>query len=173
MQSGMAPETERAYLEEMVAIFDAALPARPTGWLGPGLTETFETPRLLRQLGFEYLLDWVCDDQPFSLTIPGMISVPYSADVNDLALEFGGTRLGAEYETIVMDHFEGLLEASATTGMVMALPIHPFIVGQPGRLKFLRRILRAICSTEGVWVCTSDDIARHYLTSGLSTPTLA
>lgn len=165
MQSGMKLEEERTFLNDMISTLDAALPSRPKGWLGPGLTETFETPGLLREFGFTYLLDWCCDDQPFALNVPGMISVPYSIDVNDIALALGGTHTGEEYERIVMDQFEGLLADSADTGMVMALPIHTFIVGQPYRFKYLARVLREICSTEGVWVCTSDDIAEHYLAS--------
>ena len=79
----MNVDEEQRYLQEMVEIFDGALPSRPKGWLGPGGSETFETPRLLREIGFTYLLDWCCDDQPFPLTIPGMISVPYSCELND------------------------------------------------------------------------------------------
>jgi allantoinase len=163
MQTGMELEAERKYLAEMCDVFDASLPSRPTGWLGPGLTETMDTPQLLRDLGFEYLLDWCCDDQPFSLDLPGMISVPYSIDVNDIALHLNGVFTGPDYETIVIDQFEGLLADSEKTGMVMALPLHTFIVGQPYRFKYLARILRTICSTPEVWVCTSDDIARHYI----------
>jgi allantoinase len=39
----------------------------PRGWLGPGLTETWETPDLLVEAGCEYVCDWVLDDQPVSL----------------------------------------------------------------------------------------------------------
>ena len=40
---------------------------RPRGWLGPGLTETWETPDLLVEAGYEYVCDWVLDDQPVVL----------------------------------------------------------------------------------------------------------
>src|SRR5262249_10732265 len=32
---------------------------RPRGWLGPGLTETWETPDLLSEAGYDYVCDWV------------------------------------------------------------------------------------------------------------------
>ncbi len=38
---------------------------RPRGWLGPGLTETWETPDLLKEEGYDYVADWVLDDQPY------------------------------------------------------------------------------------------------------------
>ena len=39
----------------------------PRGWLGPGLTETWETPDLLVEEGYEYVCDWVLDDEPVML----------------------------------------------------------------------------------------------------------
>ncbi len=37
-----------------------------------------ETPKILKDLGLSYVLDWCADDQPFPLNVPGMISVPYA-----------------------------------------------------------------------------------------------
>ena len=164
MQSGMPLDQEKQFLDEMFATLDATLPARPKGWLGPGLSETDATPRLLADGGLRYLLDWCCDDQPFPTNIPGLLSVPYAVDVNDYGLFMSNPSLpGPDYERIVLDQFEQLLRDSASTGRVMALPLHTFIIGQPFRAKYLARMLRTITSTPEVWVCTSDDIAEHYL----------
>jgi len=173
MESGMELEFETQYLADMCSVFDGSLPSRPTGWLGPGLSETWNTPRLLQKLGFTYLLDWCCDDQPFSLDLPGMISVPYHLDTNDIALALKGNFTGASYEQMVLDQFEVLLEESAKTALVMALPLHTFVVGQPWLSKYLLRALKTICSTPEVWVCTSDDIAQHYIASTAAAKELA
>lgn len=165
MHTGFAPGEEEPFLAEMFATLDASLPARPKGWLGPGLTETFATPQLLADAGFTYLLDWCCDDQPFTLNIPGMLSVPYSLDVNDIAMHMNRGFSGPEYEQMVMDQFEVLLEESMTDGRVMALPLHTFIVGQPHRFKYFAKVLRRIAAVDEVWLCTSEDIADHYLST--------
>jgi allantoinase len=163
LQASLTPEQEPEFLAEMFATLDASLPARPRGWLGSGLSETFATPQLLAEAGLSYLLDWCCDDQPFPLNVPGLLSVPYSLTVNDYQLFMGTPSLsGPDYERIVLDQFEQLLEDSSTAGRVMALPLHTFIVGQPYRFKYLARVLRTITSTPDVWLCTSDDIAEHY-----------
>jgi peptidoglycan/xylan/chitin deacetylase (PgdA/CDA1 family) len=162
-ESGMPVEEEKAYLKEMIATLDALLPARPKGWLGPGLSETFDTPGLLREYGFTYLLDWCCDDQPFAFAKHELVSVPYSLEVNDIGMWGKSLLTGPDYEGMVLDQFEVLLEDAQKTGMVMALPIHTFVVGQPHLFKYLRRVLREICNHPDVWVCTSDDIAAHYL----------
>jgi peptidoglycan/xylan/chitin deacetylase (PgdA/CDA1 family) len=161
--SGMSLEEERKHLAEMIDVYDSTLPARPKGWLGPGLTETTATPRLLAEAGFTYLLDWCADDQPFPLNVPGMLSIPYALEVNDFTMFMTGPGLtGADYERIVLDQFEQLLADAATTGRVMALPLHTFITGQPHRAKYLARALRTIVNTPEVWVCTSDELAQYY-----------
>ena len=34
------------------------------GWLGPGLQATFDTPDILKELGFDYVCEWCIDDTP-------------------------------------------------------------------------------------------------------------
>lgn len=169
IQGGMAPADEQVFLDEMFATLDSALPARPKGWLGSALNETFETPRMLAAAGITYLLDWCADDQPFALNIPGMLSVPYSIDINDYVLYMSNPALtGQDYERIVLDQFEQLLEDSQEAGRVLALPLHPFISGQPYRARALKRVLQTIEATDEVWICTSDELAEHYAATQLS-----
>ena len=56
-------------LSDVVDTIEAATGQRPRGWLGPGLTETFNTPQLLGELSLSYVLDWTSDDQPFPLGV--------------------------------------------------------------------------------------------------------
>jgi peptidoglycan/xylan/chitin deacetylase (PgdA/CDA1 family) len=164
LHTGMDREQERAFLSEMHATISEATGKRPKGWLGPVLTETFETPALLAELGCTYLLDWCNDDQPYPLNVPGMISVPYSVDVNDITLYLGRNLPGDEYVRMVVDALDQLIEDSTPdSGRVMGLPIHPFIVNQPSRHRYLARALEEIAARDEVWITTSDDIADHYL----------
>jgi peptidoglycan/xylan/chitin deacetylase (PgdA/CDA1 family) len=50
----------------------------PRGWLGPGLVETWDTPDILSEEGYEYVCDWVLDDQPVVLKTRArpLVSVP-------------------------------------------------------------------------------------------------
>ncbi|TCK26003.1 polysaccharide deacetylase family protein [Pseudonocardia endophytica] len=160
--SGMDGAKEAAHLDAVFADLDAALLSRPTGWLGPGLAATAATPHLLAERGVRYVLDWCCDDQPFAMDVPGLWSVPYSLELNDLNLFLPGPGpSGPDYERLVLDQFEQLLADSATTGRVLALPLHTFIAGQPHRAKYVARVIRQIAATPEVWVCTSDDVAAH------------
>ncbi|AHH98004.1 polysaccharide deacetylase family protein [Kutzneria viridogrisea] len=162
LHADMSVEQERAYLAEVVGTIERATGRRPRGWMGPGLTETFQTPALLAELGLDYVLDWCNDDQPYPLTVPGMLSVPYSIEVNDISLFVGKSLSGPEFVRIVKDQFDQLYADSADSGRVMALALHPFVVGQPFRHKYLDQALEHIANHPGVWLTTSDEIAAHY-----------
>jgi allantoinase len=92
-----------------------------------------------------------------------MISVPYSIEMNDVSLFVGKSLSGADFAQMVMDQFDVLYEEGAHSARVMCLALHPFIVNQPFRHKYLERALEYIVGHEGVWRTTSDEIADWYL----------
>ncbi|MFA6112740.1 MAG: polysaccharide deacetylase family protein [Sphingomonas sp.] len=165
LHHGFSQDEEKAVLEEVVETIAAATGRRPQGWMGPGLTETFETPRLLRELGLSYVLDWCADDQPFALAEPGMYSVPYAVELNDIMLLVAKGFTGEAFYQAIVDQFDQLYAESAESGKVMALALHPFVAGQPFRHPYLARALAYIAGHDGVWLTTSDAIADHYIAS--------
>lgn len=161
LHAGLDADAERRALTDIVDTIATATGQRPRGWMGPALTETYRTPELLAELGLEYVLDWTNDDQPYRLRVPGMLSVPYSVELNDLGL-FGKGTSGPEFVRIVRDQYEQLRADSAGSGRVMALALHPFVSGQPFRAKYVDEALAYLAAQPDVWLTTSDDIARHY-----------
>jgi allantoinase len=162
LHSAIEVDEERKRLDQMITDLKAA-GLRPRGWLGSALSETFQTARLLSELGFQYVLDWCNDDQPYPLAVEGMISVPYSIELNDLTAFVEHRVSGADFVQMVRDQLEQLLHDSRSSGRVMALAVHPFIVGQPFRHRYLVEALEYICRRDGVWLTTSDAIADHYM----------
>ncbi len=162
LHTDMPVDEERATLTEIVETIEKATGQRPRGWMGPGLTETFHTPELLAGLGLSYVLDWTSDDQPFALNVPGMLSVPYTVELNDLGIFTANGHTGPEFLQMFTDHFDQIYADSATSGRVMALALHPFVIGQPSRTKYLDQALAYVAAHSGVWLTTSDDIAEHY-----------
>ncbi|MEV6334490.1 polysaccharide deacetylase family protein [Nocardia vinacea] len=155
-QADMSIDDERAYLTDIVETIERATGRRPRGWMGPALTETFHTPELLAELGLDYVLDWTNDDQPYRLNVPGVLSVPYSVELNDNSLFLGTGLRGADFVQIVKDQLDRLCEES---GRVMALALHPFVIGQAFRIKYLEQALDYVANHPGVWLATSDEIA--------------
>jgi allantoinase len=162
LQAGMPADDEHVYLASVMESIERATGSRPRGWLGPGLTETLQTPRLLAELGLSYVLDWTNDDQPYWLNVPGMLSVPYSVELNDLGLFTMRGFTGPQFLQTVKDQFDQLYADSAGNGRVMALALHPFVSGQPFRARYLDQALEYITGHTGVWLTTSDEIAAHF-----------
>jgi allantoinase len=160
-QSYGSLEAERAAWTEMVEVITAATGRPPRGWLGPGLSESFETLDLLAGLGLDYVCDWVADDQPFHLkTKTGrMISVPYAVDgLNDIRMR-GEAFTGHDYFDLIVDQFDQLYSEGEQHPRVMCIALHPHISGQPFRARNLARALDYVAGHDRVWLATSDEIA--------------
>jgi len=161
LHTGLEPAEEREVLTEIVGTIESVTGRRPKGWMGPALTETANTPALLAELGLSYVLDWTNDDQPYELNVPGMLSVPYTVELNDLGLFLRGLT-GPDFLQMVKDQYDVLRADAEHSGRVMALALHPFVIGQPFRAKYLDLALEYITSQPDVWLTTSDEIATHY-----------
>jgi allantoinase len=133
---------------------------KPRGWLGPGLTETWDTPDILHEAGYDYLCDWVLDDQPTVLKTRGgtITNVPYTQECNDVAMMLIQHHKGSEYRDRALDQFEQLHEDSRDGARVMALVLHPYIMGAPHRLKYFKQVLETIRHKEGVVFWTGEQI---------------
>jgi peptidoglycan/xylan/chitin deacetylase (PgdA/CDA1 family) len=158
-------EDERAAIRQVRDTITDHTGTTPKGWLGPGLAESFQTPDLLAQEGFDYCCDWSGDDQPLPMRVNGgrMLAMPYHNGVNDQRLVARANFTGPEYEQAVRDQFDALYAAAGSGGgLVMGLPIHPPNVGLPFRLRYFDQAVKYICSHDDVWVTTSGEIADWY-----------
>jgi peptidoglycan/xylan/chitin deacetylase (PgdA/CDA1 family) len=147
------------------ATITAAEGVPPRGWLSPWIAETRTTPDLLAEAGYGYTLNWCADDQPIWLgTRAGrLLAVPYPQEVNDIPA-IAVRKDGAEQfaEMIIADFEERLAQVADGIPQVMGVALHPYIVGQPYRLRALRRALKCICAArDQVWVTTAGAIADH------------
>ena len=140
---------------------------RPVGWLGAGIEETWNSLDYLIDAGAPYGADWICDDQPYLMDVGGrrIVSTPYSFETNDINFIYRKFE-PAVFERMIRDQFDTLYREGAETGRVMAICLHPWVVGMPHRIGYLDSALEYICRHEGVWKATDAEIARHYLDSG-------
>ena len=115
----------------------------PRGWMGSGAYETAHTPDLLKELGYRYLMDWPMDDQPVWLrTRAGpLLSVPYPIELNDSQAIVHRKQGAAEFCDMIVDQFDEMIEQCARHPLVMNVSVHPYVFGQPFRLRRLRAAL--------------------------------
>ena len=125
---------------------------RPIGWLGPGLTQTLDTPEHLARAGVKYIGDWVYDDEPTVIkTAAGpLVTLPYSVETNDIPMMVVQHHEGQYWRQKCADTFDRLYEEGATRPRVMAIAIHPYISGQPFRIKYLEQVYEHINAHAGV-----------------------
>ena len=156
---------EREDIAKTTAIIHKFTGQKPRGWLGPGLTETWETPDVLAEEGYDYVCDWVLDDQPVVLKTRGgtIVNVPYTQECNDVAMMLIQHHSAAEYKNRAIDQFEQLYADAWQSARIMALVVHPYIMGVPHRLRYFREALEHIQSRPGVLFWTGEQILDWYV----------
>ena len=168
-QGDMDEPAEAALIAEATATITAHEGAPPAGWLGPWISESAVTPDLLKEAGYRYLLDWCHDDQPtwFTTRAGPILSVPYPQEINDIPMIVARQLDGAAFADMIIDDFEERLSQSARQSIVMGIALHPYLVGQPYRMRHLRRAFTHLAARTGdnVWVTTAGAIARHFAES--------
>ncbi|MDE2604694.1 MAG: polysaccharide deacetylase family protein [Burkholderiales bacterium] len=124
----------------------------PAGWLSPWISESVRTPDLLVECGYGYTLNWCHDDQPVPMRTRGgqpLWSIPYPQELNDIPAMMARLMSGAEFADMVVDQFDEMLRQSEGQPLVMGIALHPYIVGQPHRLRHLRRALQHLAAHGG------------------------
>jgi peptidoglycan/xylan/chitin deacetylase (PgdA/CDA1 family) len=151
-----------------VAKIEQITGSKPRGWLGSGLQETWNTLDYLAASGIDYVCDWVNDDQPYLMDVGAgrMVSLPYSTEINDLPAFHRFFRSVEDFEAMIRRQFDTLYREGAESGRVMAIALHPFVIGMPHRIWALESGLDYIAGHDDVWFATGREIVDHYLASG-------
>jgi len=158
-------EDQKQAIRDTVAEIEGFTGKKPRGWESPGLTETYETIDYLKEAGIEYVADWVLDDQPCTIkTAHGpMVSVPYTVEMNDIAMMVVQHHQAKEFETRCLDHFDCLYREGRERAKVMAIAMHPYISGVPHRFKYVETVFRRIAKQKGVLFWHGARILDWYL----------
>ncbi len=140
------------------------------GWLSPWISESLATPDLLAETGYGYTLNWCHDDQPTPMRTRGgqpLWAVPYPQELNDIPMIVARQMDGKDFAQMIIDQLDEMLEqtqAPNSAPLVMGIALHPYIVGQPYRLRHLRRALQHVAAARDrcqVWMSTPGEIFRH------------
>jgi len=164
-QDVLSEEDERRLISEATSAIKTFTGSQPCGWLGPYLTQTRVTLDLLREAGYRYVMDWPADDQPFWMkTRAGpILSVPYTIEVNDSPAMVFRQQGPIDFERMMIDQFDEMLLQSKKWPLVYSIVLHPFVIGQPFRLRALRRALNHITACrDAVWITTTGRVASYY-----------
>lgn len=157
-------EDQAAMINRSMDILENFAGKRPVGWLGPGLTQTLDTPEHLVAAGVKYIGDWVYDDEPTVIkTAKGpLVTLPYTVELNDIPMMIVQHHESDYLYKRTIDQFERLYEEGKHRAKILALAIHPYISGQPHRIKYLEAIYDHV-NREGVVHWNGEQILDWYL----------
>jgi len=159
LTSQMGADQERAIIQWTTDTFERVLGKRPRGWLGPDSGESAQTPQLLADAGYDHLLDWPNDDQPYLFqTTPPLVSIPNQMEWDDVTALWLRKVPTPRYPDLVGEAAEAL---AAEGGRSFMLSLHPWVIGQPQRMRYLRAALDRLCAVENTWSATASEIADH------------
>lgn len=161
-------EDQRAMIGSVLDRLETFTGTRPRGWLGPGLTETYETPDLLAEAGVQYVGDWVYDDEPTTIrTAHGpLVTLPYTVELNDIPIAMVQHHHGDVFLKRAIDQFDRLYAEGAERAKILSFAIHPYITGVPHRIKYLEAFLAYAQARSGVAFWTGDQILDWYRAAG-------
>ncbi len=165
-QSVLPEAEERALIAEATAAIARHEGAPPRGWLSPWIAESRATPDLLAEAGYRYTLNWCADDQPIWMATRAgrLLAVPYPQEANDIPAIVVRKDGAEQFTELLVQDFEERLRQVGRDGIpqVMGVALHPYIVGQPYRLRALRGALSAIAARRGaVWIATAGAVLDH------------
>ncbi len=159
-QGEMSEAEERKLLEQCRDRIAKESGKAPAGWLSPWISESLVTSDLLAETGYRYTLNWCHDDQPvkFSTRSGNLWSIPYPQELNDIPMIVARQMDGRDFSDLIVDNFDEMVLQSEAQPLVMGVALHPYVVGQPYRLRHLRRALTHIAQSQKAWFTTPGRI---------------
>ena len=158
---GLAVDEEKKLIDTTLDILRQASGQAVRGWLSPAQSESAATLDLLGAAGLDYVCDWVNDDMPYGIrTASGPIhAMPHPIDIDDHTILVQNHHTEDDFRDQLCDQFDLLYKESATAGgRIMAISLHPWVIGQPYRMRALEEALAHIMRHPGVWAATGSEI---------------
>ncbi|SFD84105.1 OHCU decarboxylase [Sulfitobacter brevis] len=159
------PEAEAADIAEAIRLHTEVTGEPPRGWYC-GRTSINTVALAARTEAFDYVSDTYDDDLPYWAEIDGrdQLIIPYTLDCNDMRFATPqGFNSGDQFYAYLRDTFDALYaEGTAGQAKMMSVGLHCRLIGRPGRIQALKRLVDYIQCFEGVWTPRRIDIADHW-----------
>lgn len=168
IDSTLSQADEQALIHAARDRLAAVIGTAPRGWQSIARSQSWNTPRLLVEAGFEYMCDWVNDDLPYIASTPAgtIVSVPFNHELSDrqmIAVQQQSIESVAEQ---VGDALEWL-KTEATrygSGRVLPFTLTPYITGLPYRMDAFEALLGRLAADEATWFATAGELVDSWKT---------
>ena len=162
--SEMTEEEEREYIKTSLDAIKRATGSAPSGWLGPEYAESARTPQLLAEAGIRYVCDWVNDEQPYPFkTSKGeLLALPIMRELDDIYTLWDRHLTIERYGGLLKECFDTMHQDGMQNGRLLVLNLHPWLIGQPFRIRYLDDALGHMMRPQGAWAATGSEIVDWY-----------
>ena len=158
---GLNETDEAALVARSLLTLRQAFEGPVRGWLSPGRLESARTPELIKAHGIDYFCDWVNDELPYAFhTSHGDLwAMPLASEIEDRFVLLDNFHSEASWAEQVTDAFDLLRDEARTQGgRIFSLSLHPWVMGQPHRIKHLEAVLAHITGHSDVWTALPGQI---------------
>lgn len=158
---GLAEADEAAIIQRSLALLRERSGQAVRGWLSPGRLQSPNTPELLKASGIDYFCDWVNDELPYRFHTKGgdLWSLPLTNETDDRFVIMDNQHSEASWAQQVLDAAQYLLdEAQTQGGRLLAISVHPWVLGQPHRIKHLETVLAQLGRHGSIWNAQPGEI---------------
>jgi allantoinase len=151
--TGLPEADERTLIATSLDTLERVSGTRPIGWLSIARSQSWNTPRLLKEAGVRYCCDWVNDELPYRFN-NGLINLPLNHELSDRQIITVQQQSADSYAQQILDAFDWL---SAESGRMLPLHITPYIMGLPYRIDAFEGLL-ADLKARGAWFARGGKI---------------
>ena len=160
---GLDAAQECGYIERSLTALAPYAGSPIRGWLSPARSQSQRTPELLKAAGMDWCADWVNDELPYAFhTAAGdLAAMPLSLELEDRFIVGENLHAESEYADQIIDACDFLLEEARRTGhgRLLSLSIHPWVMGQPHRIKHLQRVFAHLAAhADAIWNAGPSEI---------------
>jgi len=155
---GRGLDAQAAYIRRTLDMIEKDTGVRPSGWSSPSVYPNGDTFTATAAEGIRYSLDGMDSDTLSRLTTKSgpLVLIPYPAVTVDMGQYLSRAKEPSDLERLWVDYVSELArEAEANPGReatVVAIGLHPFVVGTPAGAAAMRRVLENFKKQRLVWV---------------------
>lgn len=161
-------EQEEQVLDKGIAIIERITGERPKGYRSPSWELSEHSLSLLAERGFLYDTSLMGNDIPYVVDADGrpLVEIPVHWELDDAPYFNYSPSLNARNLMASPEHvyqvWSAAFEGMYHYGRSFILTMHPFVIGRPGRLRMLERLIRYIREFPGVQFMRADELAKMW-----------
>ena len=157
-------DAQKAYIKRVLDMIEKSTSVRSRGWSSPSVFPNVDTYAATAAEGITYSLDGMDTDVLTRLMTSGgpLVMIPYPAQTVDMGQYLSRMKESVDLERLWIDYVSELAREAGRDperpATVVAIGVHPFVIGTPSGAASFRRVLEALKAAPLVWLADTDAV---------------